>query len=299
MLLKLLKSMTGFSRKRIDTRFGSISLEISSVNHRNQEISVRTPRELFPFEQKIQQGIREASRRGKIQVRLEICWDPTFKGARIDSDMLKSYTAEISRIRKELGFNEAPAVEQLLDLPGVLISSQDMDGKLEEEVGEAISDLLLEGITEWNSMRSLEGDHLKKKIVAHLDCFRRLVSDIEIKWSAAREAAAISLKERIRSVLESGGMDCDEARIAQEIVLLNDKWDISEEIARLESHVAKFTGIVHNDSVSGKTLDFLVQEMNRETNTIASKVQDAEIRWVSVEARSALESIREQIQNVE
>ncbi len=295
----MLRSMTGFSRKRIDSRFGAISLEISSVNHRNQEITVRTPREFFLFEQKVQQGIREASRRGKIQARLEICWDPTLKGARIDTDLLKNYACEISRIRKDLGFDEEVAVEQMLELPGVLISSQDIDETLEEEVGKAISDLLADGISEWNSMRSLEGEHLKKVIVTHLGRFHDLMSDIASKWLAAKETAAVSLKERIRSVLESGELECDEGRIAQEIVLLNDKWDISEEIARLESHVDKFLGIVHNDVVSGKTLDFLVQEMNREANTIASKVQNAEIRWVSVEARSALESIREQIQNVE
>lgn len=298
-ILTLLRSMTGFSRKRINTRFGAISLEISSVNHRNQEITVRTPRELFLFEQKIQQEIRKASRRGKIQARIEICWDPALKGARIDTGLLKGYAGEISRIRKDLGFHEEAAVEHMLDLPGVLISSQDIDENLEEELGKAISDLLAEGISEWNSMRLLEGDHLMHVIVGYLDCFRGLVSDIASKWPAARGIAAVSLKDRIRSVLESGDLECDETRIAQEIVLLNDKWDISEELTRLESHMDKFLGIVHNDDVSGKILDFLVQEMNRETNTIASKVQDADIRWVSVEARGALESIREQIQNVE
>ena len=295
----MLKSMTGFSRKRIDTQFGALSIEISSVNHRNQEITVRTPRELSLFEQKVQQGIREASRRGKIQARLEICWDPTLKGARIDTGLLKGYAAEISRIRKELGFNEEAAVEQMLELPGVLVSAQDMDESLEEEIGKAISDLLAAGISEWDSMRLLEGSHLKQSIISNLYRFQGLIHDIGSKWPSAREIAAVSLKERIRSVLDSGGMECDEGRVAQEIVLLNDKWDISEEMVRLESHVDKFLGIVHNEDVSGKTLDFLIQEMNRETNTIASKVQDAEIRWVSVEAKSALESIREQIQNVE
>lgn len=291
--------MTGFSRKRLDTRFGAISLEISSVNHRNQEITVRAPRELFFFEQKIQQGIRGSSRRGKIQARLEICWDSTLKAARIDADLLKSYVGEISAIRKDLGFHGETAVEQMLELPGVLISARDIDENLEEELGKVISDLLAEGVSEWNSMRSLEGGHLKQVIVEHLDNFQDLIRDIASKWAAASESAAVSLKDRIRSILENGNLECDEARIAQEIVLLNDKWDISEELARLGSHVDKFLGIVHNDEVSGKTLDFLVQEMNRETNTIASKVQDADIRWVSVEARSALESIREQIRNVE
>jgi uncharacterized protein (TIGR00255 family) len=289
--------MTGFSRSRTETRIGAVTLEISSVNHRNQEISVRTPREFFLFEQVIQQGIRSASRRGKIQARLEICRDQSIKAARIDADLLRNYAAELSMVKKDLGFCGDVSVEQILDLPGVLISAGDIDEDLEREFEKDLSALLEEGISEWNSMRELEGDHLKKVIMEHLDRFRMLIQEISRKWPTASDAASASLKSRLREVLN--GVEFDEGRVAQEIVLLNDKWDISEELARLGSHMDKFLGIVHNEDVSGKTLDFLVQEMNRETNTIASKVQDAEIRWVSVEARSALESIREQIQNVE
>ncbi|MDO9508781.1 MAG: YicC/YloC family endoribonuclease [Thermovirgaceae bacterium] len=295
----MLKSMTGFSRNRIDTRFGAISLEISSVNHRNQEITVKTPRELSLFEQVVQQGIRTASRRGKVQARLEICWDPTLRAARIDPEVLKGYVGGISRISKDLGFQGDVAIEQLLSLPGVIVSPQDIDGDLENDLGEAIADLLGAGISQWDLMRSLEGSHLQQEITDHLERFHILVLDIGARWAVAKDIAAGSLKERIRLLLDSGGFECDEGRIAQEIIILNDKWDIAEEMARLASHVDKFRGIVHNDVVSGKTLDFLVQEMNREINTIASKVQDADIRWVSVEAKSALESIREQIQNVE
>lgn len=295
--MNLMRSMTGFSRKRTETRIGAVTLEISSVNHRNQEISVRTPRELFLSEQVIQQGLRLASRRGKIQARLEICRDQSLKAARIDTDLLRIYAEEVSRVKRDLGFCEDVSVEQILDLPGVLISAGDIDGNLEKEFEKDLSALLEEGISEWNSMRELEGDHLKKVIMGHLQRFQMLIQEVSRKWPAASEAASASLKNRIREILN--GAEFDGGRVAQEIVLLNDKWDISEELARLGSHVDKFLGIVHNEDVSGKTLDFLVQEMNRETNTIASKVQDAEIRWVSVEARSALESIREQIQNVE
>ncbi len=291
--------MTGFSRNRIDTRMGSIFLEISSVNHRNQEITVKTPRELSLFERVVQQEVRTASRRGKIQIRLEISWDPVLRAARIDHEVLKGYAAEITRISTDFGFQRDVAIEQLLTLPGVMVLPLDNDGNIENELGEAISDLLAAGISKWDSMRALEGSHLQQVIVDHLECFWGLIQDIGDKWPVAKETAANLLKDKIRLLLESGGFECDEGRIAQEIVMLNDKWDITEEMARLASHVDKFRGIVHNDVLSGKTLDFLVQEMNREINTIASKVQDAGIRWISVEAKSSLESIREQIQNVE
>ncbi|HPD96968.1 MAG TPA: YicC family protein [Synergistales bacterium] len=296
--MKMLRSMTGFSRTSIDRPFGSISLEISSVNHRNQEIFVKSPRELFRFEQTIQQEIRKASRRGKIQVRLEVCWGPAFRGAVIDRIVLDGYIRDTAKARAAFGLPEDVQVEQLLSLPGVMVSSQETE-ELEKEIEEAILSLVAAGIREWVDMKKTEGSHLEKEILAHLEGLESRVIEIENRWKAAKAGALSSMKERIISFVESGGFDCDEGRLAQEIVILNDKWDISEELARLASHMDKFRSMVDNKGVNGKTLDFLVQEMNREINTVASKVQDAEIRWLSVEAKSELESVREQIQNVE
>ncbi len=294
----MLRSMTGFSRTNIDRTFGSISLEISSVNHRNQEIFLRSPRELFRFEQIVQQEVRKASRRGKIQVRLEVCWGSAFRGAKIDREVLDGYISETAKARTSFGLSEDVQVEQLLSLPGVMVSSQETE-ELEKEIEDAIMYLIAVGIRAWNEMKNTEGSHLEKDILLHLQGLEGRVAEIEDKWKFAKNLALESMKERIRTFVEAGGFECDEGRLAQEIVILNDKWDITEELARLASHVDKFRSMVHNDGAKGKTLDFLVQEMNREINTIASKVQDADIRWLSVEAKSELESVREQIQNVE
>ncbi len=295
----MLKSMTGFSRTLENTDLGSISLEVSSVNHRNQEINIRLPRELSRYEQNVQERIREVSRRGKIQVRIDICWDSCVKAASIESGVLKQYAEEIQRIRSEMGLKDEIALELLLNLPGVVSSEQLSQDNLEGILDDPVRSLINRGVCEWDKMRSIEGEHLQSAIISSIEDLRKVLLSIKEKWVNARDNALQAHKDRVRQVLDNSGVAADENRVAQEIVLLGDKWDISEELARTTSHMDKFCGIVHNDEVSGKTLDFLVQEMNREMNTIASKVQDADIRWISVEAKSLLESIREQIQNVE
>ena len=294
-----MKSMTGFSRAVEKGDLFSINLEISSLNHRNQEIAVRVPRELSHLESMVQQSLRVASRRGKIQVRIDITWDPAVNSARIEPEVLKGYVQELDHIRRELGLEGELDLGSLLSLPGVL-SSREMDNpQLEDILSETLMKVLGKGIQEWDSMRVEEGGHLKEAILHSLGKYQEAARSIGEKWSLSRDRALEAQKERIRQIFDVDGATVDENRVAQEIVLAADKWDITEELARSSSHVDKFLGLVHNDEVSGKTLDFLLQEMNREVNTIAAKVQDSEVRWLVVEAKGFLERIRELVQNVE
>ena len=295
----MLKSMTGFSRTEERTGLCIVALEISSVNHRNQEISVRLPREISHLEPMIQQKLRSSSRRGKIQARVDISWDSAVKASRIEPEVLKGYAKEMQDIRVQLGMKGEVNLELLLPLPGAVSSQETAGSELEGVLKDAVETILDRGIEEWDSMRVKEGEHLQGAILDLMIQFGNITGVIEDKWSTAREKALSSVRERISRVLGAYAPAVDENRIAQEIVLISDKWDITEEIARSSSHVDKFLGLVHNDEVSGKTLDFLLQEMNREINTIASKVQDPEVRWAAVEAKGLLESIREQVQNVE
>ena len=294
-----MKSMTGFSRTVVKGDLFSINLEISSLNHRNQEITVRLPRELSLLEPQIQQSMRAASRRGKIQVRIDITWDSAANSSRIEPEILKGYVKELDHIRRELGLKGELDLGSLLSLPGVL-SSRELDTpELEDILGDAVRNALEKGIQEWDSMRAKEGDHLKEAVLDSLETYQETAEAIREKWSLSRDRALNAQKDRIRQILETDGACVDENRIAHEIVLAADKWDVTEELARSSSHVDKFLGLVHNNEVSGKTLDFLLQEMNREVNTIASKVQDSEVRWLVVEAKGFLERIRELVQNVE
>jgi uncharacterized protein (TIGR00255 family) len=148
-------------------------------------------------------------------------------------------------------------------------------------------------------MRRKEGAHLKEAIGLHLDETERLMKQVEDAWTGARDAAFEAVTGRLKNALESAGISADESRFAQEAVIFADKWDISEEIARMSSHAAKFREIGEEGEAEGRKLDFLTQEMNREANTINSKITSADIRWIMVGVRSAIERIREQVQNLE
>ena len=148
-------------------------------------------------------------------------------------------------------------------------------------------------------MKRSEGEKLHAKIEADLLILENLTGTIKSRWDIASSQAIEALRTRIENVMEHYKLEVDEPRIAQEVALISDKWDIAEELARLEAHTGKFRQIMNAKDSSGKKLDFLVQEMNREVNTIGSKAADSEIRWAVVEAKTCIERIREQLQNIE
>jgi uncharacterized protein (TIGR00255 family) len=292
-------SMTGFGISRIEREWGTISLELSSVNHRYQEIYARFPRELASWEPWFHQKLRSLFRRGKVQARVEIAWASSAQTASFSKDVLAAYYRELSGVCEELGLERDIPLGALLGLPGVIDSQErswlSMDGDTEE----LLLSLLSSGAESWQKMRVTEGGHLKEAIDEHLLQLERLAGEISVKWEIARDAAFASMKERVKKALDSLSAALDDSRFAQEAVFIADRWDVTEEIARLASHTAKFREAGESPEPSGRKLDFLVQEMNRELNTLNSKIADAGVRWLVVEAKTALERIREQIQNLE
>lgn len=291
-------SMTGFSRSQRQTKWGTVVLELSSVNHRYQEISVRLPREFASMEPWFHQNMRKLFRRGKVQLRMEIVWAQDYKTGRVNRDVLAAYAREMAEARRELGLSTDIELERVALFPGVLDMPkfQDEDAEAVEEVFKA---LLEDAAASWQKMRELEGAHLREEVLRHLAELERLSAEIEVKWQTARDSAFEAMKTRVSETLEKMGERLEEQRYMQEIVLLTDKWDVAEELARLKSHVAKFREAGDSAESAGRKLDFIVQEMNREINTLDSKVADAEIRWLAVESKASLERIREQIQNLE
>jgi uncharacterized protein (TIGR00255 family) len=147
-------------------------------------------------------------------------------------------------------------------------------------------------------MRLAEGENIYRDLLKHLEKFEEIIAIIEKRWPIAKDSTVDAMKSRLRQVLE--GLEVlDEGRLSQEVALLADRWDIEEELSRSRSHAERFRTSVDGDEEVGRKLDFLVQEMNREVNAIASKVRDAEMRWLVVEAKTTLEKLREQAQNVE
>jgi TIGR00255 family protein len=292
-------SMTGFGGASLEREWGTVTLELSSVNHRYQEIHVRLPKELSAWEPWFHQKLRGFYRRGKVQARVEILWAASAQAAPLNAEVLASYYRELSALAGTLG---APGVslDTLTAMPGVL----DVQGRVRLARDEAVEDLLSElldlGAASWNEMRRTEGEHLRAAIEEHVAALEDLCGRISGLWADAKEAAYAAMIERVQKALEGAGLPSfDDARFAQEAVLLADRWDVSEELARLTSHIAKFRETGGGAEPSGRKLDFLVQEMNREVNTIGSKVSDADIRWLTVEAKAAIERAREQVQNLE
>jgi uncharacterized protein (TIGR00255 family) len=294
--------MTGFGSARVEREWGTISLELSSVNHRYQEIYARLPRELVSWEPWIHRKLRGLFRRGKVQARVEIAWASTALAFTVNREALALYYREFLEIGDSLGVSPEHGISlgALVNLPGVLDSQERLGLFREDETKELLSSLLDQGGAEWQKMRVAEGEHLHVAVGEHLAKLQGLLGDISEKWEQVRDASFEAMKERISKVLKSiGALAPDDSRFAQEAVFIADKWDITEELARLESHIEKFRDEGASPESSGRKLDFLVQEMNREVNTVNSKVADAEIRWLAVEAKVCLERMREQIQNLE
>ena len=292
-------SMTGFSRTQLEQPWGTLSLEISSVNHRYQEISARLPREFASWEPWFHQKLRKYFRRGKLQARMEVLWSPAFKMGRINKDILNSYCEELLQVQRSMGQARELELEKIVSLPGVLDLPRLEDGEGSDAIESVFDKLIHDGAEKWQSMRALEGEHLKEEIMVHLGELERLAAKIDNLWQPARDGAFQALKNKLSETIESLGERLDENRFLQEIVILTDKWDVSEELARLKSHISKFRSTGSENESSGRKLDFIVQEMNREVNTLDSKIADAEIRWLAVDSKAALERIREQIQNLE
>ncbi|MDR1515410.1 MAG: YicC family protein [Synergistaceae bacterium] len=292
-------SMTGFGSTHIEREWGTISLELSSVNHRYQEIFARFPRELSSWEPWFHQKLRRMFRRGKVQARVDIVWASSALAVSFNKEVLSAYYHELSKVSGELGQAGEISLYALLGLPGVIDTQERSWLSMDDDTEELLSQLLESGVENWQKMRLTEGSHLKNAVDEHLLHLERLISEISTKWQVARDAAFVSMKERIRRALDSISSVADDSRFAQEAVFIADRWDVTEEIARLASHTEKFREIGESQESSGRKLDFLIQEMNRELNTLNSKVADAGVRWLVVEAKTAIERVREQIQNLE
>ena len=293
----MLYSMTGFNRVKKDYPWGALSVEISSVNSRYLELNVRVDRELTGYEPLIQNTVRGRLARGKVTVRTEVRWADSLMSDRLNVAVLRDYYETIRKLHAELGGPE-PDLTSLLELPGVCEASS-LKERTEDELQGALTELLnaaLDGLTE---MRGIEGVALCADIARNLDGYDELLQKISARWQEISQSVFQDYRERVTKTVAQLGYETDPARLAQELVILADKWDIAEELTRSASHTAQFRKMLQGGGTIGRKLDFLVQEMNREINTMGSKSASTDLRWLVVDGKTLLERIREQIQNVE
>lgn len=292
-------SMTGFGSKTQEFSWGTVSFEVSSVNHKYQDFTARLPRELLSLENRMIMLMRSLIGRGKVKLTAEIAWNPGARIPALDDEGLMNLFNQVRRIAKRNNLEIPNDITSLLSVPGVLDGSSNVAEEAAREKPEIWDQILLSAVDAMMEMKRSEGSKLKTKVEADLKILQDILESLNERWKIANSEALEGLRIRMSSVMEHYDLDIDEARIAQEVALMSDKWDVSEELARLEAHIDKFRQTMEIKEPCGKKLDFLIQEMNREVNTMGSKVNDADFRWGVVEAKTCIERMREQIQNIE
>ncbi len=294
-------SMTGFGSKSYEFSWGTVTFEITSVNHKYQDFSARLPRELSSLENRIINILRSSIGRGKVKLSADIAWNPGARIPLLDEEGLMNLFTQIRKIAKRNNLDTPNDVTPLLAVPGVYDSNSSIAEQAAHDTPEIWDGIISGAVESLMEMKKSEGEKLKAKIEEDLHLLDNIIKTLKERWAVASSEALESLRTRIEQVMEHYTLEIDAQRVAQEVALMSDKWDVSEEITRLEAHSEKFRQVMNAKEASGKgkRLDFLVQEMNREVNTMGAKVNDASFRWGVVEAKTCIERMREQLQNIE
>jgi len=292
----LIKSMTGFGRGETNSDVLKINIEMKSVNHRYCEIVLHMPRSMNVLEDGIKRVIQEKIGRGRIDVfvNLHISSSDRTK-VKVDETLAASYIQAVKELKEKLPLTGETTVTELLQLPGVF-SLEESEVDIEQWWPD-IRAALEQARAGLMDMRLREGDRLAADIQARSVRIAAFVDQIEQRSPVVVEEYRERLRQRLHDVLESGTLD--PARLDAEVVLLAERSSIAEEIVRLKSHLVQLRDDLELDTPVGRKLDFLLQEFNREINTISSKSSDLTINRTVVEVKSELEKIREQIQNIE
>jgi uncharacterized protein (TIGR00255 family) len=275
---------------------GKISVELRSVNHRYSELSVKLPRQFLPIENEVRKRVSERFRRGKIDIYIQ--FDQSSEGVtppQANFPLAKAYYDVFTKMGNELGLNEPVTLSQILAQKDVL-SFQEISLDLDQVVP-ALFSALAGAVESLESMRRKEGESLDLEIRGRVESVISLVEKVASLAPVAVSSNAARLRERIDRFM--GETQIDESRLAQEVAMLADRMDITEELVRLRSHFKQFFSVISLSEPVGRKLDFLLQEINREVNTIGSKANDADIAALVVEMKSELEKVREQVQNIE
>ena len=294
----MIRSMTGYGRAEADGVRVGLSIEVKSVNHRHLDIALKLPRAITILEADARRLVQSAVGRGRVEVAvgLSAVGGGTLAPVSANLTQAREYTEIARQLAEELGLPDGPTVSWLLEQPGVI--SREAEPILSaEEAWPVLALALTRALGELQARREAEGQALAQELrLLH----ERLGAHIEImatRAPAAVERRAARLRERMRSLLGEAALD--EARIAMEVAVWAERTDVSEELARLRAHLDQFALLLRDGGTVGRTLDFLLQEMNREVNTVGAKADDLEIVQAVIAAKGTLEKLREQAQNIE
>ena len=292
----MIKSMTGFGRSVYDNEGREYLIEIKSVNNRFSDINIKMPRSLNYLEEKIKKEILNSVSRGKIDVYITFNNNSDLgKSIKINTEIAKKYIDELKKLSKETEIIDNINIMDISKFPDVL------NIRVEETAEEIIEKELLialeNSIKSFIDMRQNEGSKIKQDLEKRIEVISEKIKEISNISTGLVEEYIVKLETRIKELLKTDVVD--QTRLAQEVVIYSDKCSVEEEITRLKSHMSQFLNLVNENIAIGKKLDFLTQEMNRETNTIGSKANNLGITNLVVDIKTELENIREQVQNIE
>lgn len=289
--------MTGFGRGEFSNEVYNFKVEIKAVNHRYNDISVKMPRHIGYLEEDVKKIIKTEISRGKVDVYINLDYiNESAIEIKVDIPLAKSYKSILEELSSELGLEENVRLFNILGLSEIIkIERKELDEDiawscLKEALNIALKDIM--------GMKIVEGEALKNDMISKLDRIETVVVEIEERSPLVVLEYKNKLRDRISELLDKD-INIDDDRISSEVAIFADKSNINEEIVRLKSHVKQFLSILDSEDAVGRKLDFLIQEMNREINTIGSKANDILISQNVVEIKAEIEKIREQVQNIE
>jgi len=292
----MLKSMTGFGRAEGETTLGKVVVETRSVNHRYCDINIKLPKRLTPFENRIKEAIRTEVSRGRIDIFLKLdSLGEENVHLGVDLHLAEQYYQALQSLKESLHLKDKITLELVAGAKDV-ITAKEETGDLEPFWQEVLP-ILKQSFQDLDDMKRSEGEILSKDLQQRLERITHQLEEIKHLSPSRLEVYRNRLHERVRSLL--GGSDVDPSRFQQEVALLAERTDITEEIVRAESHLTQFFTFLKAEEPVGRKMDFLLQEIHREVNTVSAKANDAEISQRVVEIKTELEKIREQVQNIE
>lgn len=292
----MIKSMTGYGSAKGSVEDLTISVELKSVNNRYLDTSVRMPRSFLFAEDAVKNAVQSKISRGKVDVFVSV--DSSTSNdvvVRVNEPLLKSYIEALRHIAEEYALSDDLTVSTVSRLPDVLsVEKKDQDA---DAITAGLREITNRALADFDIMREREGQKLKEDILSRLVTIETLLSVIEREAPKTVEDYRSRLRQKMEEVLNGAGVD--ENRLLQEAALYADHIAVDEETVRLHSHISQLRTMLGGGSPIGRKIDFLIQEFNREANTIGSKCQNSDIAHVVVDLKSEIEKIREQIQNIE
>ena len=289
----MLLSMTGQGVATVSDENATLTIEIRAVNNRHLKINLRAPDSLIAHESSIEKQIRSAVGRGTINVNIKVMKHSRQDDFTIDTELLQAYQAQLRSLSQT-----SPSLESLLGLPGVVINNVTSDASV-ASVLTLSNDALQQALGQFHAMRETEGNAIEAVFNQQLDSLKLIVEQIKDRAPIVVTNYQQRLTDKINKLLETHDVTLNEGDLAREIGLYADRCDITEEVVRLNSHLEQFRNVMQSATSQGRKLDFITQELFREVNTIGSKANDTLIANSVVEAKTIIERVREQVQNIE